>query len=166
MGSVRVVMLLAIVLLSTAHVYAGAINRGNTHKSDDLCRIINSNTVDNFIEKHLEAVKYDYPEAGYNSYINIDIDKDGITDKVVNSSGSQETLLMVGLSGGGKYEIDESGYSSVIRYGGKFYEIIMHRSEISTKDGLVTGNIDGIKIYWLSPNGPKCRLSLYSSVKR
>lgn len=157
MRSVPAIMLLVIGLLSTAYVYAEANKGGNTaDRKNDLCRLISAKNVDSFIEKHIETVKYDYPEVGYNSYTNIDIDEDGIPDKVVNSSGSQETLLTVCLSSGGEYEIDESDYSSVIKYEGKYYEIVMHRKLINTKDGLIIGDIDRIRIYWLSKDGPKC----------
>ena len=57
------------------------------------------------------------------SILNIDIDGDDISDKIIRSCGTGECDLEIELSGGGKIEFDSSPFF-LIRLGGKIYVLV------------------------------------------
>lgn len=54
------------------------------------------------------------------SYLNIDIDGDGISDKIIRGCGTSECELVIELSGGGKIEFG-NGLFFIIRLGSQIY---------------------------------------------
>lgn len=66
-------------------------------------------------------------------YIGLDIDRDGTVDSVRVDSGSGESLLQIGLSTGGRYELDVNGKMLLFSYNQKIF-VLVNYWDTSTTD--------------------------------
>lgn len=87
-------------------------------------------------------------------YYNLDIDGDGKTDKVkCDNSGSGGSYLMVKLSGGGGYDIEENGFVTILKLDGRVYELITYYGNDRNPDGSIKRKIVGRSLYMLTKQG-------------
>lgn len=81
-----------------------------------LCKEISKVIKDGTIDKHMpEYQAPSGPDPRGADYLNLDIDGDGIPDKVTVSSGSESSYLEVQLSSGGAYDLDEGGFIRIVK---------------------------------------------------
>ena len=104
----KVIVIIGIILLTFSFT-AGAAEKKDVKAQPPLCKEVTALIKSGEIKKdryRFETV--DIPDEPHSyEYVNIDIDRDGISDKVTISSGSVESLLVIQLSSGGEYELDE-----------------------------------------------------------
>ena len=82
------------------------------------------------------------------SYLNMDIDGDDISDKIIRGCGTSECLLEIQLSGGNKIEFSD-GLFFLIRLGGQVYLIVA-----GTTRGFFTPNQNPVfTLYSVSAKG-------------
>jgi hypothetical protein len=87
-------------------------------------------------------------------YQNLDIDEDGIPDKVEVSSGSEGSYLEVVLSSGSKYELDD-GSIMIVKLKGKAYALVTYFDWKILTDGTKVGKEVGHRLHLLTKNGVK-----------
>jgi hypothetical protein len=80
-------------------------------------------------------------------YLNIDIDGDGKADKIIVSTGAAESLLAVHLSTGGEYDVEVSGFITIIRFEDNIYAVVTYREWNAAKDN---DKIIGYRLYKLT----------------
>jgi ankyrin repeat protein len=86
-------------------------------------KMIKDKTIDKYIPEMVD-LPIDVDPRG-SEYLNLDIDGDGISDKVTVSSGSDESLLVVRLSSGGEYDLDE-GLMCLVKLKGHIYALVAY----------------------------------------
>ena len=77
----------------------------------------------------------------------IDIDGDGKADKIIVSTGAAESLLAVHLSTGGEYDVEVSGFITIIRFEDNIYAVVTYREWNAAKDN---DKIIGYRLYKLT----------------
>lgn len=110
-----------------------------------LCKKVAVLIKNNKIDEYMPERK-DFDPRG-SRYLNLDIDDDGIPDKVEVSSGSEGSYLAVKLSTGGKYALDEDGFIKLIRFEGNIYAVVTYREWNEAKDN---SKIIGYRVYKLT----------------
>jgi len=108
---------------------SGVSSSSNSKTSfcNEVSKMIKDGTIDN--DKYApEAIPV--PPRG-SEYLNLDIDGDGIADKVTVSSGSDESYLVVQLSSGGEYDLDE-GLMCLVKLKGHIYALVAYYDKSTT----------------------------------
>lgn len=124
----------------------GSVSAGKSQAS--LCKEVSKMIEDETIYNHMpEAIPFD--PRGF-KYLNLDIDGDGIADKVTVSSGEEGSYLWVRLSGGGEYDLDRDGYIMLIKFRRRLYALVTYWKWDRHADGSKTGRITGRRLYLLT----------------
>lgn len=95
----------------------------------------------------------DNPPRG-NDYINLDIDKDGVADKVKTGCGTGECLLQVELSSGGEFDLDEEPFY-LIRYKLQIYALISEAEDKKPRNQKGYNRLHLRRLYLIASEGPK-----------
>jgi hypothetical protein len=119
---------------------------------DSFCKQVSKMIKDGTIDKHTpEYEAPSGPDPRGADYLNLDIDGDGIPDKVTVSSGSEgESLLVVQLSSGGEYDLHEGGFIKVRKIEKQIYALVTYWDFQRQPDGSSKGRIVGNRLYRLT----------------
>jgi len=122
-----------------------------------LCRKVASMIKDGTIDKYAVAGENckDQVDPRCTEYLYLDIDGDGRTDKVIVSSGEDSSYLEVDLSGGSKYDIDESGFIIVVRIKKQIYALVTYWVWDRRPDGSKVGEKVANRLYKLTKREAK-----------
>ncbi len=136
-----VVMILCLVLSTAGATEAQIANTGgksetkipvSTKEKEQkmLCEKVSMLIKNKTIEKYAldSVIVPDMPKT--DSILNIDIDGDDISDKIIRSCGTGECGLDIALSSGGNIEFGTSPFF-LIRIGGKIYALVAQEQEYS-----------------------------------
>jgi hypothetical protein len=130
---IRIVIILIILALATSERIAVASDEKNIHgdakligstvskKDKSLCKRIGIMVNNRTTSKYMPKSENTDPHT--TRYLNLDIDNDGRADDVTVNSGSSESLLVVKLSTGEEYDLDES-LMYLIKLNGKVYAVV------------------------------------------
>lgn len=88
-------------------------------------------------------------------YIDLDIDADGIVDNVEVSSGSEGSYLVVKLSSGAHYDLDESGFVMIVKFDGRVYVLVTYWKWNRRPDGSIEGKEIDHRLYLLTKQNAK-----------
>jgi len=115
------------------------------HDQKMVCKKVSTLLKENKIDKHVPERK-DFDPRG-SEYLNLDIDGDGKADKIIVSTGAGESYLKVYLSTGIEYDLEVSGFITLIRFEGNIYAIVTYREWNAAKD---SSKIIGYRLYKLA----------------
>jgi len=115
------------------------------HDQKVLCKKIATLLKENKIDKYVPERKDFDPRAS--EYLNLDIDGDGKADKIIVSRGAGESYLGVHLSTGVEYDVEVSGFITLIRFEGNIYAIVTYREWNAAKDN---DKVIGYQLYKLT----------------
>jgi len=119
------------------------------------CKIIASMVKDGTYEKYAVKSK-EIPNRPQDSqYTNLDLDGDGIEDKVLVSSGSEGSYLEVELSKGINYDLEADGFITIIKIKNKVYALVTNWKWKRTKVDEVKGRIISYHVYELTDHNAK-----------
>ena len=107
---------------------AEAQEKKNVKAQLPICKKVASMIKDGTIKKYVpprENCK-DEVDLRCTEYLNLDINSDGIVDKVIYSSGSGESFLQVKLSNGRDYDHEESGSMLIVKIRGSVYALVTY----------------------------------------
>jgi hypothetical protein len=113
---------------------------------DSFCKQVSKMIKAGTIDKHTPEYEAPTgPDPRGADYLNLDIDGDGIPDKVTVSSGSEgESLLVVQLSSGGEYDLHEGGFIRIVKLKEQICALVTywewHRQPDGSRDGKIVGN--------------------------
>jgi len=86
-------------------------------------------------------------------YRNLDIDGDGIADKVEVDSGSEGSFLMVQLSGSGEYDLEPGGFIMILKIENRIYAMVTLWHWSDEPDKPRADKITGQDFYLLTKKG-------------
>jgi hypothetical protein len=120
---------------------------------NSICNQVSKMIKDGTIDKHMpEYQAPSGPDPRGADYLNLDIDGDGIADKVTVSSGSEgESLLEIQLSSGGVYApLHEGGFIMIVKIKEQIYALVTYFEWHSQPDGARNGKEVGNRLYKLT----------------
>jgi hypothetical protein len=135
---------------------AGAKYDGSSYSNSQasFCKEVSKMIKDGTIDKHMpEYQAPSGPDPRGADYLNLDIDGDGIADKVTVSSGSESSYLVVQLSSGGEYDLDEGGFTMIVKIKEKIYALVTYWEWGRQPDGSRKGKKVGYRLYELTKHG-------------
>lgn len=115
----------------------------------NVCDLLSARFRDGSINKYLPE-KRDIDPRG-TEYLDLDIDGDGLMDKVTYSSGSSESHLAVKLTSGSEYALEQPGAMQVLSINERIYAVVTYWSSGTMGIGKVTSR----SAYVLTNNGAK-----------
>jgi hypothetical protein len=157
----RFVLAMMVLAMNAAVVQAGAVDKREAKVGDKsgakttimlaeqdqkmLCRKVATLLKENKIDKYVPERK-DFDPRG-SEYLNVDIDGDGKADKIIVSTGAGESYLKVYLPTGIEYDLEVSGFITLIRFEGNIYAIVTYREWNAARDD---DKIIGYRLYKLT----------------
>jgi hypothetical protein len=135
---------------------SGVSSSGKTQTSfcKEVSKMIKDGTIDN--DQHTPEYQSPSPDPRGAEYLNLDIDGDGIADKVEVSSGSEgESLLVVQLSSGDVYELHEGGFIKIVKIKKQIYAVVTYWEWHRQPDGSREGKQVGNRLYKLTKQEPE-----------
>jgi hypothetical protein len=118
----------------------------------EVSKMIRDGTIDKYMPERQDPIARD-PRGS--EYLNLDIDGDGIADKVTVSSGSESSYLVVQLSSGGEYDLDESGFIMIVKIKEQIYALVTYWEWNIQPDGSRKGKKVGNRLHELTKHEAK-----------
>ena len=115
----------------------------------EVSKMIKDGTIDKYMPERQDPIARD-PRGS--EYLDLDIDGDGIPDKVTVSSGSESSYLVVQLSSGGEYDLDEGGFIMIVKIEEHIYALVTYWEWNIQPDGSRKGKKLGNRLYELTKN--------------
>lgn len=138
---------------------AGAKYDGSSYSKSQasFCKEVSKMFKNGTIKRHITErvdIPVDVDPRG-SEYLNLDIDGDGIADKVTVSSGSEgESLLEIQLSSGGVYApLHEGGFIMIVKIKEQMYALVTYWEWGRQPDGSRKGKKVGYRLYELTKHG-------------
>lgn len=120
-----------------------------------LCRKVSMLIKNNDIVKYAAKSKRIPGRPQDSEYIDLDVDADGIVDKIEVSSGSEGSYLGVKLSGGGQYDLEENGFVMIVKFDEQVYALVTYWEWSRQPDGSKKGKEVGHRLYLLAKQSAK-----------
>lgn len=117
-----------------------------------LCKKVVSLIKTRDISKYLSPME-NIPDTSI--YRTLDIDGDGITDKVEVSSGSEESYLKVKLSNDGGYDLSENGSIMIVNIDAKVCALVTYWERKKRPDGSLESKEVSHRLYLLTKQNAK-----------
>jgi ankyrin repeat protein len=114
------------------------------------CKEVSKLIKDETIDKHMPEYQDPSPDPRGADYLNLDIDGDGIADKVTVNSGSESSYLVVQLSSGGQYDLDEGGFIIIVKIKEQIYALVTYWEWHRQPDGSRNGKKVANRLYKLT----------------
>jgi len=115
----------------------------------EVSKMIKDGTIDKYMPERQDPIARD-PRGS--EYLDLDIDGDGIPDKVTVSSGSESSYLVVQLSSGGEYDLDEGDFIMIVKIEEHIYALVTYWEWNIQPDGSRKGKKLGNRLYELTKN--------------
>ena len=120
-----------------------------------LCKKVSMLIKNKDIDKYAAKSKSIPGRPQDSEYIDLDIDADGIVDKIEVSSGSEESYLGVELSSGGQYDLEENGFVMIVKFNEQIYALVTYWEWNRRPDGSRKGKEVGHRLYLLAKQNAK-----------